>query len=327
MDRISLTLLNAADKYLNYLCFSQKFTRHTCVNYISDLNQLFEPFLNGIFIYNPPESLSFSKNEQNIGAKKADSFSPALSGSLLTEIFDQFKPKLSELAPVTRKRKISSLKGFSKWCYEQGFIDHDPTVNISSIKIPQRLPKYLNLDETLSYFQSIKKDFQDDPAKYRNEWICFLFLYGCGLRIHEACQIRVKNIDLAQKRVLILGKGNKERFAILPEFMVTTIENSLHLAQQQQWPFIYGPKSLIPRTVANWVNRRRVKAGIHKPVHPHMFRHSYATHLLRENTDLRHLQELLGHSSLASTQLYAHLDRDQLLRNLEQFHPLSKIKK
>ncbi|MCO5114374.1 MAG: tyrosine-type recombinase/integrase [Bdellovibrionaceae bacterium] len=320
MGAPKLSLQEAIYKYLNYVCFSQKYTHHTCTNYISDLNQLFKPFLNGIFIYNPPESLSFSKNDKKIGLMK----DPLLNSEVLAHAFDLFKPSLAKLAAVSRKRKISSLKGFSKWCLEHNYIDKDPTHQIASIKTPIKLPKYLNLDETLSYFKSLKKDLKAEPEKYRNEWICFLYLYGCGLRIHEACQVEIKNIDLEQKRTLIFGKGKKERFAIMPEFMMAPIGEALDLATHNNWSYIYGEKALTPRTVANWIQRRGLKAEIHKPVHPHMFRHSYATHLLRENTDLRHLQELLGHSSLASTQVYAHLDRDQLLQSLEQFHPLSK---
>lgn len=323
MEQKKLHLQEAIYKYLNYICFSQKYTHHTCINYISDLNQLFKPYLNGIFIYNPPESLSFSKNEQ----KKGSNLDPLVTSSLLTEAFDRFKPQFANLAAVTRKRKISSLKGFSKWCLEYNFIDKDPTHQIASIKTPSKLPKYLNLDETLSYFKSLKKDLKSDPEKYRNEWVCFLYLYGCGLRIHEACQVEIKNIDLEHKRTLIFGKGKKERFAIIPEFMIQPLQEALSHAEHHKWKYIYGEKPLTPRTVANWIQKRGLKAEIHKPVHPHMFRHSYATHLLRENTDLRHLQELLGHSSLASTQVYAHLDRDKLLQNLERFHPLSEKNK
>lgn len=320
MEKISTDLYDAIYKYLNYVCFSEKYTLHTSINYISDLNQIFKPHLNGIFIYNPPESLSFSKKVE----EKGTSSPPELTSDLIKSAFDLFKPQLSKLAAVSRKRKISSLKGFSKWCLEQGFIDQDPTHSIASIKTPVKLPKYLNLDETLSYFKSLQQDFKSKPEQFRKEWLCFLFLYGCGLRVHEACQIKIKDIDIARKRTLIMGKGKKERFAIMPEFMITHISEALEQAQQHGWVYLYGEKALNTRTVSNWIRKRGLQAQIHKPVHPHMFRHSYATHLLRENTDLRHLQELLGHSSLASTQVYAHLDRDKLLQNLERFHPLSK---
>lgn len=321
---IKTDLFESLDKYLNYLCFSGKYTPHTCLNYVSDLNQIFEQQIFGIFIYKPMKSLTFSKKAAKNGTKRTlDSF-PDITDKLLTEVFNDFKPKLSKLSAVSRKRKISSFKGFSKWCFENEIITTDPGKSISSIKLPQRLPKYLNLDEIISYFQNLKADFKTDPHKYRNEWISFLFLYGCGLRIHEACQIQTSNVDLKQKRTLVFGKGKKERFAIMPEFMALAIKPHLDFAQNEQWTYIYGEKPLVTRTVFNWIRKRALKAGIHKPIHPHMFRHSYATHLLREHTDLRHLQELLGHSSLTSTQVYAHLDRDQLLQNLERFHPLSK---
>ncbi len=233
--------------------------------------------------------------------------------------YDHSKQKLSTLSPTSRRRKLSSLKGFSKWCLEQELIDSDPMRSAPTTKLKELLPKYLNLDEILVYYESLRSDVENEPFKYQNELLCFLVFYGCGLRLDETCNIRSENIDLKNCRILIKGKGSTERFAILPDFVIRRLK-ALWTPTDN---YLYGKKALVNRTVYNWVRKRGLKAGLHKPVHPHMFRHSFATHMLREKTDLRHLQELLGHSSLVATQRYTHLDKDQILQSLESFHPLS----
>lgn len=343
---------------MNLLCFSGKYSPNSSLNYVSDMNQLIEPFLqvkflvdraqNSIIVKHLDQSIlnqnsttsalkPFSR-AKNIASKDSktllsisassmdnDSTTPVLAPNLetfLKEIYNHSKTKYASLSVASRRRKLSALKNFSLWCLDNDLIQNDPLKSVPSSKLPERLPEYLNLDEIMVYFKSLLADYNSEPAKYKNELINFLVLYGCGLRTEEACTIQVKSIDWSNSRITIIGKGNKERFAILPEFVKDKL-SSLILNGDE---FIYGEKPLGTRTAYNWIKKRGLKAGLHKPVHPHMFRHTYATHLLREKTDLRHLQELLGHSSLVATQRYTHLDKNQLLQSLEDFHPLSKEK-
>lgn len=313
-------------KYLNSLCFSGKYTEKTSLNYMSDLNQYFTPLLGGKFELNSAKNgLVFTKilhleDSNLVNSTGCWASSEASIEALILKSFEVAKPNLASIAAVSRRRKLSALKNFATWCVEQKILNQEPSLPTSFSKIPSRLPEYLNLDETLTYFKSINEDFKKEPDKYKKEMLNFLVLYGCGLRTEEACQIQIKDIDFKNSRISILGKGQKYRFAIMPEFMIQFMETKITKNDK----YIYGPTPLNPRTAYNWIKRRALKAGLHKPVHPHMFRHSYATHLLREKTDLRHLQELLGHSSLAATQRYTHLDKAQLLQSLEDFHPLSK---
>lgn len=292
---------------------------------MSDLNQYMGPILNGTFhLDSTKKVLFFKKNLQtprlNLKLKPPFPEDQDLTlESLITLGYEQSKAHLSELSPPSRRRKLSALRNFSSWCVEQNLIEKDPLMLSSFSKIPFKLPEYLNLDEVLCYFKSLMADYHRQPHIYKNEVFNFLLLYGCGLRTEEACQIQVQEIDLKNSRITIHGKGNKDRFAILPAFVNDFLQKQMNRNEL----FLYGAKPLNPRTAYNWIKKRALKAGLHKPVHPHMFRHSYATHLLREKTDLRHLQELLGHSSLAATQRYIHLDQKQLLQSLEDFHPLS----
>ena len=221
---------------------------------------------------------------------------------------------------MTRKRKLSSLRGFCNWCLDHKIIDRDPLSHITLGRSPQKLPHYLNIDEIISYLASLKTDFLNKPHLFRNEFLNFMTLYGCGLRVAESCTIKTQDWNKDKGYILVLGKGRKERLAILPEFANRTLIKHVHSDD----PYIYGRAPLNSRTVYNWVKRRGIKAQLHKPVHPHMIRHTYATHLLKGHTDLRHLQELLGHRTLSATERYTHLDREHILKSLEDFHPLSK---
>jgi site-specific recombinase XerD len=300
---------------LNFICFSGKYAPNSSLNYLSDINQAFAPFLQGHFFQDLGANCIVFKLNEGKNLNLPDSIQDFIKSA-----YNHSKSRLSALSPTTRRRKLSALKSFSRWCLEQELIETDPLRSAPSSKLPERLPEYLNLDEILLYYNCLKMDFKREPNKYKNEFLNFLVLYGCGLRTEEACHIKIKDIDWNQSRILILGKGSKERFAILPEFVKVQLQQLI----DTQKSYLYGDKPLVARTAYNWIKKRALKAGLHKPVHPHMFRHSYATHLLREKTDLRHLQELLGHSSLVATQRYTHLDKDQLLQSLESFHPLSK---
>lgn len=329
-------------KYMNLLCFSGKYSPNSSLNYISDLNQLFEPLLQiKFFVDHPQNRLLLRQSDvsflNKIPLKKLksttskDSVSPPhktfTNGAttmkmedFIKEAYNISKTKYSSLSVASRRRKLSALKNFSLWCLDNDLISTDPLKSAPSGKLPARLPEYLNLDEIMTYFKSLLKDFESEPTKYKNEFILFLVLYGCGLRIEEACSIKNEHIEWNESRMIITGKGSKVRFAILPDFAKEYLKRVILTDEI----YIYGPKKILPRTAYNWIQKRGVRAGLHKPIHPHMFRHTYATHLLREKTDLRHLQELLGHSSLVATQRYTHLDKNQLLQSLEEFHPLSK---
>lgn len=331
-------LIDSLLKYMNLLCFSGKYSPNSSLNYISDMNQLIEPFLQVKFFVdfdqnsiifkhldqsilnsNTPKSSFKSASTAKSKGSKGTKELPSTLQDFIKEAYNFSKTKYSSLSVPSRRRKLSALKNFSLWCLDNDLIKSDPLKSAPSSKLPERLPEYLNLDEIMVYFKSLMADYTSEPSKYKNELINFLVLYGCGLRTEEACTISTKSIDWSNSRITIIGKGSKERFAILPEFVKDKLQTLILNGDE----YIYGAKPLIPRTVYNWIKKRGLKAGLHKPVHPHMFRHTYATHLLREKTDLRHLQELLGHSSLVATQRYTHLDKKQLLQSLEDFHPLS----
>lgn len=149
-----------------------------------------------------------------------------------------------------------------------------------------------------------------------------LLLYGGGLRVSEACALQWKDLVEGARSLRIRGKGGRERVVAVPE---RTWEALTALKREGATVF----NGLGERKAYEWVRQAGARAGLLKPLHPHALRHSYATHLLTSGADLRVLQELLGHRSLAATQKYTHLSLDHLARSLEKHHPLSasKLKK
>jgi integrase/recombinase XerC/integrase/recombinase XerD len=153
-----------------------------------------------------------------------------------------------------------------------------------------------------------------------------LLLYGGGLRISEACSLRWSDMEMAGERSLrVAGKGGRQRVVTVPELTWSALQALPHEGR-----FVFGGEcELSSRKAYEWVRQAGARAGLLKPLHPHALRHSYATHLLSSGADLRVLQELLGHRSLAATQKYTHLSLDHLARAMEKHHPLSasKLKK
>ncbi|MEQ1724112.1 MAG: tyrosine-type recombinase/integrase, partial [Pseudobdellovibrio sp.] len=159
----------------------------------------------------------------------------------------------------------------------------------------------------------------------QNQKTLFLLLYGGGLRISEACNLKWSDINFKEKRILILGKGNKERYAVLPSFCMDHL-NAMFKKRESKNTYVFGDNPLNTRTGYEYIRTIGASAGLMKPLHPHSLRHSYATHLLTSGTNLRTLQTLLGHESLQATEKYTHLSVDHLARLIEQTHPLRKIK-
>ena len=218
----------------------------------------------------------------------------------------------SKLKPSSRNRKCSSIKSFFHFLFAEGLTSHDLAERISGPQVPIHLPHFLSVDEALSVLR-----VSSGPER-----ILFLLLYGGGLRVSEACSLLRDNVDLFKPVIRVRGKGNKERWVALPEKAWQEIKIFL-IQQTESSMTIWGQRPLSPRTAYDWIHRLGLRAELLKPLHPHALRHSFATHLLSSGANLRSLQELLGHSSLHSTQRYTHLNLDQLARTMEDTHPLS----
>ncbi len=247
-----------------------------------------------------------------------------------SELWGLARPALmnwGKLSLASRNRKIATLKSFFGWLYEEKLTDKNYGSQLTCPQVPKKIPHFLSVDEVISVLSYFKDsvDAKADEKKqkyYLKQKTLFLLLYGGGLRISEACQLKWKDIQFDQRRLLIHGKGNKERFAILPAFCFEHLKKMPSLDSV----FVFGETTLHTRTGYEMIRELGKKAGLMNPLHPHALRHSFATHLLASGANLRTLQTLLGHDSLTATEKYTHLSVDHLARLIEQTHPLVKLK-
>ncbi len=224
--------------------------------------------------------------------------------------------QIKDLKASSRNRKIACLKSFLKWAFEKGLTKKDLSLQFKTTKVPQTLPRYFTLDEILSLIDVLKKSPDSNPE----EKLILYLIYGCGLRVSELIQLKTPDVNLKRATLSVLGKGKKNRLVSVPKPLLKLLK--VQLSKTTEIVF----QDLTQRKIYSILEKWARRAGIQKKVNPHALRHSFATHLLVDGADLRIIQELLGHESLAATQKYTHLDIKNLAKTLETHHPLNKKK-
>ena len=224
------------------------------------------------------------------------------------DLYDFIKSlRAKDFAPSSVTRKIASIKGWFRWLKINEKIKADPSIALESPKIPQKLPKVISTNDIDKIFSS-NLDCTEKAI--------FELLYGCGLRVSELTNLEIKNIDFNGKMVRCFGKGSKERIIPLGEKAKIAVKNYLELRNlypQKLSNKIFIHKNGKPISRQDVYNlSQKVGTIIDKHISPHVFRHSFATHLLENGADLRVVQELLGHSSVSTTQLYTHVSKKRL---------------
>lgn len=237
----------------------------------------------------------------------------------------------SKLSLASRNRKIATLKSFFKWLFTEKNAPKDYGILLVCPTVPKKIPHFLSVDEVISVLNATEKRLSELTTEkeilyLEQQRLLFLVLYGGGLRISEACNLKWKDIHFKERRLLIVGKGSKERFSILPAFCFDYLEKFKQKFNTVAADYVFGIKPLHPRIGYEMIRGLGQLAQLLNPLHPHALRHSFATHLLTSGANLRTLQTLLGHESLQATEKYTHLGVDHLARLLEQTHPLVKMK-
>lgn len=248
----------------------------------------------------------------------------ALSFSTGEELWLTCRDSLSQwgkLSPASRNRKIATVKSFFNWLYSERLIDKNYADQLVCPKVPKKIPHFISVDEVISVLQFLNTSTDDDTQIQK---ALFNLLYGGGMRISEACNLRWKDIQLDQRKILVIGKGNKERLIIIPETCNDVLK--AFRARSKNREFVFGESPLSTRKGYELIRTLGRKVGLMNPLHPHSLRHSFATHMLASGTNLRTLQTMLGHDSLTATEKYTHLNIDTLARIVEVRHPLSKKK-
>lgn len=229
--------------------------------------------------------------------------------------------------PATIKRKLSSLKSFYQWLLKESLIPANPVNNIRTPKLQRTLPGIFDI-ETLDYLLSLP---QNTPIESRDKAIMELF-YSSGLRLSELVNLDIEALDLDEKLVTVTGKGNKSRILPVGSKAISAIKSWLE--HRPIWlkdicPALFlsnrGTR-LSQRSVQLRLKHWQQLAGLPQSLHPHKLRHSFASHMLESSSNLRAVQELLGHKDISTTQIYTHLDYQHLANIYDKSHPKARKK-
>ena len=293
--------------YENYLKIEKSLSSNTVDAYIRDINKM-----DGFF------NTEDSKKKIN---------------SINHEDFQNYLAHLNELKINARSqsRVISSMRSFFKYLMIEKIIDNNPSELLENPKTGKKLPEFLTIDEIDLMVSQIDRSKSDGE---RNIAILEV-LYGCGLRVTELIELKISEIYWKEGFIRIIGKGNKERLVPLGKIASKHLKiylNEIRVHQKIDNQFVdhvfinKNGKKLSRVMIFKIIKKLTEKAGIQKNVSPHTLRHSFATHLVEGGADLRAVQEMLGHQSITTTEIYTHLDKNYLKQNILDYHPLEKSK-
>lgn len=232
------------------------------------------------------------------------------------------------VSPRTQARTISGIKSFFRYLLMEERITNDPTTLLESPKVGRKLPDVLSIDEIDMLIDSVEVT---KPEGQRNRAMLET-LYSCGLRVSELVNLKVTNLHFEQGYVKVEGKSDKERLVPISKNAMDEISTylqgyrkTLSISKESENVLFLNRrgKKLSRVMIFTIIKNLAEKVGLGKRISPHTFRHSFATHLINGGADLRAVQEMLGHESILTTEIYTHLDKDYLKSTISQFHPRS----
>ena len=274
--------------FLNYLKYEKGFSDYTIKNYEIDL-----------------------RNFYNFADKKP--FDIELIRKYLRKLYED------KYSNRSISRKVSSLKSYFKYLESEGIIKDNFMRLISNPKVEKTLPNYLNYEDLEQLLA-----FPDRSNKYGlRDALILEMLYSSGIRVSELSNIKLNDINFKERKILILGKGNKERYVYYGSKCAELIDKYLKLDHGNSPYLLIGKRSdkLNEREIRKIVTETAKKAGISIHVTPHTLRHTYATHMLNDGADLKSVGDLLGHESLSTTQIYTHVSNERLRQVYLSTHP------
>jgi len=296
-----MSWIKAIDDYRNFLVLEKSLSGNSVSAYLTDLHKL--------------QQFAESKGVEPESLQRAD------LEEFLAQLHDMGLNKRSQ------SRVLSGVRGFFKYLILEEVIDNDPTELIDSPKIGRKLPEVLSVAEIDAMELAIDLS---KPDGHRNKAIIET-LYSCGLRVSELVSLRLTDLFFNDGFIRVIGKGNKERLVPIGTKAINDI--GIYLSQRNQPSTRINPESrnivflnrwgrqLTREMVFTIIKKYAKLAGIKKNISPHTLRHSFATHLVEGGADLRAVQEMLGHESIQTTEIYTHLDKQYLRETIMMFHP------
>jgi integrase/recombinase XerC len=293
------------EAFLNYLRFEKRYSQHTVISYDTDLAQFLD-FL--------------TKDYEAAHLKEVNA---AVVRTWLAGLREGDKQANKE--PLTSKsinRKISTLKSFFKFLIREGVVDSTPMNIIIAPKVNKRLPAYIEEKDMQTLFEYV--EFSND-WNGRTEKLVLSLFYNTGMRVSELINLKISQLDTAYNQIKVLGKGNKERIMPVDKELMQQLKD--HIASQpsgSQTEYVFvneKGKQLYAKQVYNLVRKYLSGVTTCQKKSPHILRHTFATHLTNNGADLNAVKELLGHSSLAATQVYTHNSIEKLKEVFKKAHP------
>ncbi|MBO0457260.1 tyrosine recombinase XerC [Enterococcus hulanensis] len=289
-------------EFMGYLITERGYSEKTKEAYQRDLNDFYD------FLQNSGEPLLMTVNHLDVRV-------------YLAFLNDQ------KYSRNTISRKIASLRSFYQYLLKHEKIKENPFSYVHLKKKQARLPRFFYEKEIEVLFNSVDGE---EPLDQRNRALLEV-LYGSGLRVSECANLRLSVIDFDNSVMLIHGKGNKDRYVPLGSYAADAIQEYIqdgrkklmeHFGKKHDYLFVNHRGKQITSTGIEYVlNQIIQKSSLTSDIHPHMLRHSFATHLLNNGADLRTVQELLGHANLSTTQIYTHVTKESLQKSYRSFHP------
>ncbi len=232
-----------------------------------------------------------------------------------------------EVSKRTQSRKLSSLKSFFDWMILEGDRADNPCDRVDSPKAGRYLPDVLSIEEVESLLSSVDRS----SWAGKRDRAMLEVLYGCGLRVSETASLKISDVFVEERFVRVFGKGSKERIVPMADATADSITDYMAVrpapadAASEDILFLSRFRRQMSRiSVFNMVKKQAMIAGITREISPHTFRHSFATHLIENGADLRAVQEMLGHASIVTTEIYTHVDSTSWQASILSHHPLNK---
>jgi len=279
------------NKFFTYLEIEKNYSSHTILNYRIDLEE-FAKFIDKT----PIEAIEYPD---------------------LRRFLAQLKGR--NLKPRSLARKLSSLRSFLKFLQREGVIKTNPAKLLVTPKLDKPLPHFMSEEESVQLIEAP----QSGKINSLRDKAIFEVLYSTGIRVSELVGLNVDDVDFFGNIIKVMGKGKKERMVPIGDQALKILKEYLD-SRKIDNKFIFvnkGGTRLGDRSVRNIINKYILEQAMSQHVTPHMFRHSFATHLLDHGADLRSVQELLGHVNLSTTQIYTHLTTEKLKKVYDQSHP------
>jgi len=228
------------------------------------------------------------------------------------------------LSPKSLQRRLSACRSLYRWLLKQGRLPASPAEGVRAPKPPRKLPQVLDVDEAVQLVQLPT----DAPLGLRDRALLELF-YSSGLRLSEVCMLRWGDLDFEAGLITVLGKGSKQRIVPVGSHARRALLDWREASAGAGTGFVFpgrGGARISARAIQLRIKQLALRQGMFKRIHPHLLRHSFASHVLESSGDLRGVQELLGHADIATTQIYTHLDFQHLAKVYDAAHPRAKRK-